>query len=531
MRTILKLAASFMPSAVTPEKLSRELCCVRCGTPSLVAQANRLQCRSCDMQYPIAHGVPILFPDVVIEATTPPNLADIVAAVFAYQGLQPNQVNSNTLTAIFSQKYRFSDFLLDVESQQYLDRIHSTQVQAQPETAIAPGGHRANAVSPFIALKAALKTTLKTTLKPLVPESLRQNIRQLRTKIRRQRWQTTHRPPAPTTPPAPLPLHYEWVRDYLPRTMLAQQCFTGNVRLHNCGDIDISSQGPTPVMMSYHWQTAEGQHLPVLEHRTPFPIDLQPGQQITVPMLLETPAQAGHYQLQLCLVQEHVCWHEADAIALPITITTQTPIDPTATWQKQALNYSYYDDHQQGIAQLKAQLQSLKNPHPKILEIGGNACPMLSYDFGGHLYNLDIDVHGLQIGHLTNQQQATPITFLCADAHAIPFPDGYFDCITMFASLHHFPDLPATLRSLAQKIQPQGFLAMLCEPVGHYYGAEIDPLFRAELLKGVNEQSFSLDEYAAMFADADLVVDRVIVDGGSLKAFLKKPSLSNDSPS
>jgi ubiquinone/menaquinone biosynthesis C-methylase UbiE len=123
------------------------------------------------------------------------------------------------------------------------------------------------------------------------------------------------------------------------------------------------------------------------------------------------------------------------------------------------------------------------------------------------------------------KQNAERIRFICADANAIPFPDDYFDCIMMFASLHHFPDLAITLRSLAQKIQPNGFLAMLCEPVGHYFGAEIDPLFREELLKGVNEQSFSLAEYAAIFEDAGLVADRIMVDGGSLKAFLKKSAI------
>jgi SAM-dependent methyltransferase len=186
---------------------------------------------------------------------------------------------------------------------------------------------------------------------------------------------------------------------------------------------------------------------------------------------------------------------------------------------------SYHDDHVKALDHLRSQLQTLGTDRPKILEIGGNASPMLFCGIPGELYNLDVDVHGLQIGNLmdeTIKQNPDGITFICADANAIPFPDGYFDCITMFASLHHFPNLRTTLRSLAQKIQPDGFLAMLCEPVGHFYGTEIDPSFREELLKGVNEQSFSLPEYAAIFQDAGLVPDRIIIDGYSLKAFLKK---------
>jgi SAM-dependent methyltransferase/uncharacterized protein YbaR (Trm112 family) len=495
--------------------LATELCCVRCQTLTLVAVAQSLQCSNCHTIYPIVHGVPIMFPDVLVEATVPDDLDRVVKAVCDYQGL-PQDSTGSTLKAIFSKKYRFSDFQLDVESQQYLDRIYSTQhatvAAVEPVPAQAPPNH-----------KAGLVDALKTTIKPFVPQALRQKIRQLRTAGQPA---TASSPATAAATIAPLRLKYAWVRDYLPRTMLSNTCFTGNVRLHNCGDVAISSQGSTPVMIAYHWRGKNAsQSLPVPEHRTPFPIEIQPGQQITIPMLLETPSKPGQYELQLCLVEEHVCWHEADAITLSIAITTEPQPDRTAQWHKDPTIYSYYDDHHQGVDRLKSQLQTLGTDRPRLLEIGGNASPMLFYDFVGELYNLDIDVHGLQIGQLMDQtvkQNVERIRFICADANAIPFPDDYFDCIMMFASLHHFPDLAITLRSLAQKIQPNGFLAMLCEPVGHYYGAEIDPLFREELLKGVNEQSFSLAEYAAIFEDAGLVADRIMVDGCSLKAFLKK---------
>ena len=38
----------------------------------------------------------------------------------------------------------------------------------------------------------------------------------------------------------------------------------------------------------------------------------------------------------------------------------------------------------------------------------------------------------------------------------------------------------------------------------------------------MNEQSFSLIEYALIFQDAGLITDKIIVDGSSIKAFLKK---------
>lgn len=486
-----------------------EFCCVRCPTTTLVEQQAELRCHSCGTVYPIVHGVPILFADVVVEPTAPPQLEAIVTAVSAYQALPTDQTTRDTLKAIFSKRYRFSDFLLDAESQQYLDRIHHDQS--------AP-------TAPSTALQGLRQ--LKRTLKPFIPAPLQQKIRQLQAKLR----QWPEAKAASPTPIGPLrSVRYAWVGDYLPRTMLAKHCFTGNVRLQNRGDQALPHRGPNPVMLSYHWRQPNGDRVNGLtEHHSPLPIDLPPGQAVTIPMMIETPAIPGDYQLQLCLVEEHIAWHETDATTIAIAITAAPPAhDPTATWQTQAQVYSYHDDHIRAIEQLKQQLQTVIPHPPKILEVGGNACPMLFHDFSGELYNLDIDVHGLQIGKLMDQYvrpDANRMHFICADANQMPFPDAYFDCITMFASLHHFPDLRAILRSLAQKIQPDGFLAMLCEPVGHHYGMELDPTFRAELLKGVNEQSFSLAEYAAIFADAGLVVDRVIVDAFSLKAFLKKPT-------
>jgi SAM-dependent methyltransferase/uncharacterized protein YbaR (Trm112 family) len=495
--------------------IATTLCCVRCQTPTLVApEPQTLRCTQCDTSYPIVHGVPILFPDVVIEPTRPPQLDTIVTTVATYQGLPPNPDIQSTLRSIFSKKYQFSDFLIDVESQQYLDRIASSQVTdtivepppaiVEPPPAIVPPDTEPNQAA-----------SLKATLKSFVLTSLRQ-------RLKPQLQPSTPDPIA--TPPAPL--KYAWLGDYLPRTMLAGHCFTGNVRLQNRGDQPISSLGPTPVRLAYHWRNGDGEIMAdIPEHRTPLPIDLQPNQSITLPMLIETPPNPGTYQLQLCLVEEYVCWHEADAQTIAIAVTTEPPTDRSATWHVGEVIASYHDDHVKALDHLRSQLQTLDTDRPKILEIGGNASPMLFCGIPGELYNLDVDVHGLQIGQLMDQtikQNPDGVTFICADANAIPFPDGYFDCITMFASLHHFPNLRTILRSLAQKIQPDGFLAMLCEPVGHFYGTEIDPLFREELLKGVNEQSFSLPEYAAIFQDAGLVPDRIIVDGYSLKAFLKK---------
>jgi len=80
------------------------------------------------------------------------------------------------------------------------------------------------------------------------------------------------------------------------------------------------------------------------------------------------------------------------------------------------------------------------------------------------------------------------------------------------------------LRALSSKLKPGGLLAALCEPIGHPFAGSASQVFIDELLKGVNEQSFSLEEYAELFLRAGLDEDEVFVDVGSLKAFLRKPA-------
>ncbi|MFM2429170.1 MAG: hypothetical protein RLZZ511_383 [Cyanobacteriota bacterium] len=493
-----------------PVMFTADFCCVQCGKVSLIQQTELFNCASCGANYPIVHDVPIFFPDVTIELVDPGDEHEALAvSICEYQNLPQDQETIDTVSSIFSKTYRFADALLDAESQQYIDRVKNTKIRnSQPQ-------HN-HAQTLIQLLKQRLKTFAKRTFPPAVLLKLKRLTRKTlvpRTSV-----------PSITVVTQSLELQYEWVLDYLPRQMAVSQGFTGNVRVKNIGFIPISSQGDTPIMMAYHWYRSSGERCDeVVEHRTPFPIELQPGREITLPLLMDTPIAPAHYELELCLIQEHVAWHETGAIRIPIEILAVAPPDPTQQWDIQTIDhYDYADDHHHALELLKNKLATGSRPHPKVLEIGGNASPMLFYDVPGILYNLDIDVQGLQVGHLVGQAMQKNVTFLCADAYDIPFADEYFDCITIFASLHHFPDLRVILRSLAQKIHAQGFLAIMCEPVGHLYGEGFYPLFIEELLKGVNEQSFSLAEYAAIFEEAGLVVDDIVIHGGSLKAFLKK---------
>jgi SAM-dependent methyltransferase len=464
-----------MPTSLT--EMPSVLQCIHCRVGTLVKTSEILTCDHCGVAYPIVYGVLLLYPGVIVEPFAGID-ERVVTAICQHQNLPLTPSMLAQVALIFRQVYRFPDQLIDREVRvSEIFKSVGKSVGAIAETVISQRYDRG-----------------------LEPEHVTYRI--------------TH--------------------DYLPPTMVAGLRFTGNIGLLNQGAVPIDSQGISPIYLSYHWCSLEGEMVIYDGERTALPIVLLPGRRITLPMLIQVPAVKGDYRLQVCLVQEQVAWLEADAVELVIQVVA--PADRsifTDRWHQDARSMNYYDDHQYAIGLVKQQLATIGVVAPhllEILEIGGNACPMLQCDFPGRLYNLDIDIQGLQLAYLINQHQKLDMICICGEVDNIPFSDDSLDVILMFATLHHLLDPAHTLQMLAQKIRPEGFIAVLCEPVGHYYcpqktdpAACMDAEFLEALRLGVNEQTFSLDEYAAIFQRSGLVVTKVEVNGTSLKAFLTRP--------
>src|SRR5436305_1274370 len=85
-----------------------------------------------------------------------------------------------------------------------------------------------------------------------------------------------------------------------------------SVRLRNVGPGIISSRGPNPVCLSYHWRNRWGKTVVLDGARSYLPIDLAPGRALTLPTLIVTPDRPGAYKLQLSLVHEGVGWLHRD---------------------------------------------------------------------------------------------------------------------------------------------------------------------------------------------------------------------------
>ncbi len=308
------------------------------------------------------------------------------------------------------------------------------------------------------------------------------------------------------------------VLDYLPDTLPAATVSTHNIRLLNTGSHAISSAGHYPVQISYHWYAADDSLIDWDGMRTRFPTDLQPGRAITVPVSISAPQGSGACRLQLDLVCESQGWGGLSWSKM-ITVGGRNFQAPDS-WEISPASASYEKDHEAGRDLLGTWLSGLPHRKLRVLEIGGTAAPQTPV-YGHEVWNVDIDVQSLQIGRL---QYATYMperkcTFLCADALDLPFSRGSFDCIALFATLHHFENPAAAIRYWADFLAPGGFLAVLCEPVGHNVA---DEQYLHELRAGINEQTFSLEEYDRIFRRAGVSVIDLRVDGGSLKARLFK---------
>lgn len=446
------------------------LLCTVCRSGHLDALGDTLSCRTCGQEHPVLGGVPVMFDAVAVRSE--PGAANEASSrqVASAFGLPDDPLTLLRIRTLLRTKVRFGNALVQVESQQFLHRVRNS-------------GHDVE--------------TDRGAEAPSVPNEVRDLV---------------------TVP------HYRWVKDYLPRRLLPGVPILANMRLENCGAVPLFRDGEGCSRIALRWQRRDGTSLSAPDTRTPLPIDLHPGQAVTVAIWIVPPESAGPCLLTATLVQENVRWLDDDAMTLGVTVGDGVPGPVPDGWLVRPDPPASYDaDHNRGCALLQDWLRRHAPPRPRVLEIGGNAAPMLARlgaDLGAELVNVDVDLLGLQIAKLMDLRQGTSLHHICADAFDLPFPSGYFDAIVIFASLHHFPEPDALLERLRRRLCPSGFIGLFCEPVGHVWPGAVIPAFLAELERGVNEQSFSLREYELMFRRADLVAAEVEVDMNSLKARL-----------
>ncbi len=319
-------------------------------------------------------------------------------------------------------------------------------------------------------------------------------------------------------------------RHYFPREMFANTKITCNIRVKNTGSNYWSSRTEQPLSLSLYWTDNRAVELALPVNPVRFPVDIQPGRSISVPIFIRAPSMGGRYQLNVCLLSGIKRVNQGCGGFFAIEIIHKNSAGrPINIWGQSAQEIKllsgkgirdYGKDHRCGCDIFTAELLKLKGQHCKhILEIASGSHPQTAWIPDSKVLALDISLPLLELGNLffAEKELTSKVTFICADAMNPPLKEKSFDAIAMFSALHHFPEPENLLKKLALLIRDGGFIAVMCEPVSDTL--EATETVR-DLLKGINEQVFSWQEYVYIFSMAGLSVVKLQLDGGSLKAIL-----------
>jgi SAM-dependent methyltransferase len=93
--------------------------------------------------------------------------------------------------------------------------------------------------------------------------------------------------------------------------------FAARVRLTNSSPVLVSSRGPNPVHLSYHWLDPETERPVVFDgRRTVIEPALPPQASREYAVFVDTPGMAGKFRLRLTLVQEGVRWFDHPPVSV-----------------------------------------------------------------------------------------------------------------------------------------------------------------------------------------------------------------------
>jgi ubiquinone/menaquinone biosynthesis C-methylase UbiE len=294
-----------------------------------------------------------------------------------------------------------------------------------------------------------------------------------------------------------------------------------NLRVCNSGRFTLSSDGPNPIMLSYHWIDSAGATQEGL--RTPLLDDLQPGRTVSIPVVIQAPPTKGMFKLRIRAIHENVEWLDHSTVEFEIDVAEGPSTVDEPAWDKTADEYDYMQDHRKALELLNEWRDRLfERPVSSVVEIGGNANPMIEEFSAASRVNVDVDPFGMMVGSLLRLGSHSPVQFVVADAMQLPFQRGSIDVLVMFATFHHFPEPIELLARCAEYVAQDGLICLMCEPVGHVHRDTIYEEYLREIRKGVNEQSFALWEYRQIFDHAGLTVAAARIDSGSAKFALRR---------
>ncbi|MCX7900160.1 MAG: class I SAM-dependent methyltransferase, partial [Methylocystis sp.] len=309
------------------------------------------------------------------------------------------------------------------------------------------------------------------------------------------------------SPDAP---EFELITHYFNPKFAAGQGAYRSFRIKSNVSYPLSSAGEKPFNVSY-WLTDESGEM--LEGvRSQFPIPLEPGRELTVPVLINPPEKPGVYKISVQIVQEFVGWR-ADCPLFEGQIEVVERLPPRSEMLTPPHNGSF--DFNEDLASsgrayslaVEIVRREAKKNDLTVLEIAcGNDPQVLRfYQPNSRVVACDVSFPQAQLGSLVylhrKEVPAENFCFVAADVFSAPFRPGSFDIIVVCAALHHFRDTAVALDKLRKLLTPRGKIVLLREP-GKVCAN--DPTYIRELENGFNEQQFEIAEYDVMFERSKL---------------------------
>ncbi|MCY7398937.1 MAG: class I SAM-dependent methyltransferase [Sphingomonas bacterium] len=413
--------------------------------------------------YPIIGGVPAVVQGVKIEREPEPLPSPVIDQLMDALTLPPSR--RSTIEQAFAHKFTFVEAWMQTEADQFLHRVAASH------------------------------------------DGLRQAL-DLKDKVQPAAGQVNDRP----DPHVSSIFSVKRVRPF--------QYFSINVRLQNRGATTLSSKPPRPIRLSYDWIDRKGR-----AHeggRTPLLDDLLSGRSITVPVFIVAPKKLGTYTLKIRAVQEDVQWFDQSSVQFNVIVGRGRATIDEPAWHRTGRRFDYSGDHNEAIRLLGFWRDThFDRPVQRIVELGGNAAPMIALVAAPERFNVDIDPFGMIVGNLLREGEGAGVQFVIADGMALPMAPRSIDMLVMFATFHHFPDPVGLLVRLRDFVPHDGLICLMCEPIGHVHADSIPDEYLEEIRKGVNEQSFELWEYQQMFDAAQLDIVAAQIDIGSAKFALR----------
>jgi SAM-dependent methyltransferase len=323
-----------------------------------------------------------------------------------------------------------------------------------------------------------------------------------------------HQPAAPGDPAC-----VEFVNDFIAGNLPAGVELHRSIRIANAGSSELRDAS-----LRCRWEGPEARPVADPGPASPLLCRVPPGGETTVIVRLRTPERPGTYALVVEATDPEVAggWRTIRTLQLVVGGP-----DLGLALPRTGRLLDYPADHLEARELLvRFAEERLGSRRGRFLEVGGGIHPQAAIFAGqGHdVVNVDVSFPLAQLGALyfahpgASWTSKGRLAFLCCDANRLPFAEGAFDAIVLFATLHHIAAPDRFLAGLRPHLAPGGFVGVFCEPCEPNPD---DALYRRDLEKGINEQQFTLAEYAVIFERAGARVEAGQVDDGSLKAILR----------